>query len=370
MDSQHNKTCFFLGANSGDGFCSLYDGFVDCAHGDFLWVIKGGPGCGKSSFMRHIARTVENAGCEVEYILCSGDPDSLDGIYIPRLRTAYVDGTAPHVMETRLPGAGSLYLDLGAFYDADALTAWLDEIGELFGSYQALYARAYDLLAASARVRPDTLPGLWDNDLPQRIRRRALAAASREFAHAHGSGKVSRRFLSGITCRGGVFLWETVSHLCEKVYLLDNELGLAPIFLDTIRFAADEKGLDYILCPTPLQPDVTEALLIPGLKLAFVASSSGQTFKGPVYRHLRLDAMADRESFRKLRPEFRRQQHLRAELLRAATNALAGAKSLHDALESIYNPHVDFSGLYKLADEHGNYLLGQFNDSAAASVCS
>jgi len=97
MDSQHHKTCFFLGANSGDGFHSLYDSFVDCAEGDFLWVIKGGPGCGKSSFMRHIARAAENAGCEVEYILCSGDPDSLDGIYLRDLRTAYVDGTAPHV---------------------------------------------------------------------------------------------------------------------------------------------------------------------------------------------------------------------------------------------------------------------------------
>ena len=39
---------------------------------------------------------MEQAGLETEYILCSGDPDSLDGVHIPRLRTAIVDGTAPH----------------------------------------------------------------------------------------------------------------------------------------------------------------------------------------------------------------------------------------------------------------------------------
>ncbi len=42
---------FFLGANSKDGFYSLYGGFGS-APGDYLTVIKGGPGTGKSGFMR------------------------------------------------------------------------------------------------------------------------------------------------------------------------------------------------------------------------------------------------------------------------------------------------------------------------------
>ena len=36
------------------------------------------------------------AGETVEYILCSADPDSLDGVVLPRLGAALVDGTAPH----------------------------------------------------------------------------------------------------------------------------------------------------------------------------------------------------------------------------------------------------------------------------------
>lgn len=42
-------TRWFLGANSGNGFSSLYEGFCR-GDGDFLRVIKGGPGCGKSTF--------------------------------------------------------------------------------------------------------------------------------------------------------------------------------------------------------------------------------------------------------------------------------------------------------------------------------
>lgn len=88
------KTEFFLGANSGAGFYSLYDGF--CAgNGDFLHVIKGGPGTGKSGFMRRMGAAAEKAGLNVEYIVCSGDPGSLDGVYFPALHTGWVDGTAP-----------------------------------------------------------------------------------------------------------------------------------------------------------------------------------------------------------------------------------------------------------------------------------
>ena len=37
----------------------------------------------------------EEAGLETEYILCSGDPDSLDAVILPTKGVAVVDGTAP-----------------------------------------------------------------------------------------------------------------------------------------------------------------------------------------------------------------------------------------------------------------------------------
>ena len=71
--------------------------------------------------MRTIARDLEENGYAVEYILCSGDPDSLDGIFIPELKTGFVDGTAPHVIEPKYPAAAEQYINLGTFYDVKAL---------------------------------------------------------------------------------------------------------------------------------------------------------------------------------------------------------------------------------------------------------
>ena len=86
-------TQYFLGGNTVRGFVSFYSGFCREPE-DFLWVIKGGPGCGKSSFMKTIGRAAEEKGLDVEYVLCSGDPESVDGVYFPALHTGYADGTA------------------------------------------------------------------------------------------------------------------------------------------------------------------------------------------------------------------------------------------------------------------------------------
>ena len=98
-------TNFFVGANSGEGFQNLFPEMVDLEDTYDLMVLKGGPGVGKATFMREIGRSMEQAGTPVEYLWCSGDPDSLDGVVLPELRCAVVDGTAPHVMEPKYPAA-------------------------------------------------------------------------------------------------------------------------------------------------------------------------------------------------------------------------------------------------------------------------
>ena len=89
-------THFFAGANSGDGFQNLFSEIVDLEDTYDLMVLKGGPGVGKATFMREVGRSMEEAGTPVEYLWCSGDPDSLDGVVLPELRCAVVDGTSPH----------------------------------------------------------------------------------------------------------------------------------------------------------------------------------------------------------------------------------------------------------------------------------
>ncbi|MCT4621160.1 MAG: ATPase [Marinisporobacter sp.] len=84
----------FPGANTAKGFYSYYD-YIIGSDGKRLFIIKGGPGVGKSSFMKKIGYEMVNRGYDVEFHQCSSDNDSLDGIVIPDLKIAMIDGTAP-----------------------------------------------------------------------------------------------------------------------------------------------------------------------------------------------------------------------------------------------------------------------------------
>ena len=345
-------TKYFLGANSPVGFYSLYDSFVNFSEGDFLWTIKGGPGCGKSSFMRYIGAAAEDMGLDVEYIHCSGDPDSLDGVYIPSKHVAYVDGTAPHITEAQYPGAASLYLDLGRFYDREALKSKLKEIIDVNTKYKGLYAAAYSAIAASDAVNPRAVSKTIGKSERKAIRRRALGAAIREFSGIKKEGgDVKYRMLSAFTCQGKVFYSETVTTLCKRIYALDNEYGFAEIYLREIENEAYKRGLDVLICPDPMDPKTLEAVILPKLSLGFIARSE-EELGVKAHRHIRLDAMSDREVMRKKRAKVRTRAKFRDAILADAGESLAEAKALHDDLEAIYNPYVDFKGVYELADEH------------------
>lgn len=67
----------FAGANTSTGFRSFYN-FLIGSEAHRLIVLKGGPGVGKSTFIRHVADALIKSGYLVELFHCSSDPNSLD----------------------------------------------------------------------------------------------------------------------------------------------------------------------------------------------------------------------------------------------------------------------------------------------------
>lgn len=353
---------YFLGSNSPQGFYSLYDGFIDLESGDFLWVIKGGPGCGKSSFMKKIGKAAVEKGFETEYICCSGDPNSLDGVYIPELKTGYVDGTSPHVIEAVYPGSASMYLDLGAAFDTEKLSAQRGEISSLTQSYKQMYERAYAMISAAGDVSPKYYFARYCQAAAKAAADRASSTAVRELGRIPKQlperGRRKLRFVSAFTCQGRIVLTDTINTQCEKLFLLDNDYGLASEYLAVMAEEVAVRGLDAVLCPDPMFPDRLEALLLPGQGLGFVASETRSPIVEKPYRHVRLDALITREELRAVRTDMRASRRLYEQLMEEAHASLARAKAYHDDLERIYNPRVDFDYVYETADRHIAALFG------------
>ena len=339
---------FFLGANTGAGFVSLYSAFAAPEDGAFVWYIKGGPGNGKSTLMRRAAERAEEAGFAVESILCSGDPESLDGIYIPEKKLGYVDATSPHVQEPAVPGASGKYLDLGAFY-RPIPPEEAEKMRRLFAAYRREYARAYDMLHAARLVSPGGIPGILTAEAKARVRKRAEVFAEKAVHRSEAEEYEKRRFLLAYTCRGAVLLSATAASF-GRVYTLDNELGLADEFLQAVLERARSAGAARIVCPDPVDPEKLAALILPEDGLSLVAVSGDFRFDGKAARHFRLDTAAELSDAQ--RKEVRRAAALRRSLAAEACSALRRAKELHDELEAAYHPFVDFRALTRFEQKH------------------
>lgn len=93
MIKKDTQIKFFLGANTSRGFCSFFDE-LQCNDNWQTYILKGGPGTGKSSGLKRIAKEVGTA--ETEYIYCSSDPKSLDAVILHNKEVSIADGTSPH----------------------------------------------------------------------------------------------------------------------------------------------------------------------------------------------------------------------------------------------------------------------------------
>ena len=350
---------YFLGANSPQGFYSLYDQLISPERARAVYILKGGPGCGKSTLMRRVAARAEEAGTAAEYILCSGDPASLDAVVFPALNAALVDGTAPHVVEPKYPGVVERYVNLGECYDTAGLAPLRGEIMGCMSGYKGCYRRAYRCLDAAAQIRADLRAALATPALEARMEKRARGILEREVRRKKNAppGRVSQRFLSAVTHAGPMVLFDTVRAQCPRVYELSDSFALGHALLSYLLAGATAAGWDAVACPSPMAPERLEHLLLPELGLAFVTSTPALPWQGRPYRRLRLDAMADPELVRRSRPRLRYAKKGSAALVEEAVASLAQAKAMHDELEGLYNPHVDFQLVHQTADAIAGELL-------------
>ena len=62
-----------------------------------MYLIKSGPGCGKSTLMKRLAIKAEQKGEPIQRIHCASDPDSLDGVIFSTSVPPSWTPPAPHV---------------------------------------------------------------------------------------------------------------------------------------------------------------------------------------------------------------------------------------------------------------------------------
>lgn len=344
-----NEKHFYLGANTPDGFFSYYDSIVSQQEARKIYCIKGGPGTGKSSFMRKIAEKILSLGYDVEFIHCSSDDDSLDGIFVKRLKIAFLDGTAPHIVDPKNPGAVDKIINLGEFWDEEKMTGEKRGIIDTNREIGETFSRAYKYLAA-AKAFYDDINVINEKSYDRYERNLYVEKIIKdEFSHlciCPVVGNERKLFASAITPSGLKFRPQTLF----DGYRVKILKGFTGNVFNEISDAATKRGMDTEKFYCVMEPSKKcEHLLIPHLKLAFCTDNEFHNYSdGEIYEFSKKSLYQD---------ELEYDMQMYKNLISKAVETLSGAKKLHDDLEKFYIPNMNFKKIMSLCEKTIKQIL-------------
>lgn len=350
----------FPGNNTSAGFFSYYQYILPQSDAEHIFCIKGGPGVGKSTFMSAIAKALSESGVGVEYLHCSSDPDSLDGVLFPKLGVALVDGTAPHVIDPKNPGAVDEIVNLGEYWNLGGIKQNKKQIIDINAETGRLFSRAYRYLAAAKCVLDDITHICGSPETDFGARAQADMIIEKEMGKASASafqGKTRKMFASAITPSGIVHHIETLFDDTYKVYLITNTWGAGVnALLERIADDASAGGHDAEVYYCPMDPEgKIEHLIIPDLRLALLSENDYLTMS------VKPDCIIDLTQYNgKAEQGYDREDRRVSEkefdaLLTEAVFTLRRAKETHDELEKFYVPNMDFAKVERTRE----WILGR-----------
>ena len=336
---------FFLGSHSPQGFRGYFDALA--AQPDlWLYLIKAGPGCGKSTMMKRLAGAAEGL---VERIHCSSDPDSLDGVIFSSPRAAVLDATAPHAMDPAFPGAKESVVSLYHTLDSKKLRVCAQQIRDLFEQCRRHQAAAGRSIASASMLLAEqrAIANLCVDS--EKLHGYATRLAARCFPRTGNTGNEQIRVLSAVTPQGVVVWRNTVSALCSQITVFQDEYGAVTFpILEILRQTALDNGYTVYSCVCPLsEGGEVQHLLIPERGMAFVTSNRWHPMEYPGQKTVRCSRFWNTEQLRCHKNRLSLCQKTAAGLLDQAAASMQQAKLCHDELEKYYVNATDFAAVDK-----------------------
>lgn len=338
---------YFAGGNTARGFHNLYESNLQGL--DRLFILKGGPGTGKSSLMKKIGNEWVEKGFDIELLHCSSDNNSIDGVIIRALGVGIVDGTAPHVIEPKAPGAVEEYINLGEAWDRKALATQKEAIQKITTHIGESFQKAYATFKEALEIHDD-----WEKIYINSMDfKKADQLTNKLIDTFFGKMKLNKksdvrhRFLGAATPKGAVDFVPNLTEEISKRYFIKGRPGSGKsTLLKKLAVAAEERGVDAEVYHCGFDPHSLDMVIFRELGIAIFDSTAPHEYFPSrdgdeiidMYEILIEPGTDDiyAEIIERIQTRYKNK-------MTEATSYLARAKTLHDDLESIYVAAMDFS---------------------------
>ncbi|WP_455718481.1 PRK06851 family protein [Anaerosporobacter sp.] len=348
MSEKHYFAC----GNTSKGFQNMFESNLQGLKK--IYILKGGPGTGKSTLMNKVGKMYVDKGYDVEYIHCSSDPDSLDGVIVREISVGIVDGTAPHVIEPKVAGAVEEYVNLGEAWDIELLENKAGEIRKLQEQISTCYPKVYEAFAHALKIHDEWEKIYIDNmnfekadELTEKVCDMLLGSCEKQ-----ESGVTRHRFFGGSTPKGAMDYVENITSSCKKRYLIKGRPGSGKsTMLKKILRKAEGLGLEVEVYHCGFDPNSLDMILLPELELCifdstapheYVPSREGDTI---IDMYTELIKPNTDERYEGELNNIRKRYN---ETVAKGTSYLKKAKDLHDQLEHYYIAATNYNIIEKI----------------------
>lgn len=336
----------FPAGNTSKGFINYFKGIIpDWEENKRLYILKGGPGVGKNTFMKRLGDKAQEKGYEAEYFHCASDNDSLDAVRIPYLGLTLLDGTAPHIIDPVVPGAVDQIWNLGMFLNEDKLAERKEEIINISKAGSFSYERTFTYLEAAGILDKNTryiYRSGMDYGKLQNMVRKLLGPAPK--GNLNMKCDFRRLFSGAFTPSGLIDYTDTVMRE-TRIISLKGPSSVSAEFLKLCIQYAKDWGLHGEVFYSPLLPEEPAHFNIKDLGLSITTKPLVEE------EELSLDGCLDETLWGKYKETLVFQENQKNILLDAAVSSLKASKKLHDELEEIYSGCIDFDGVSEYTEK-------------------
>ncbi|TCK93479.1 hypothetical protein EDC19_1672 [Natranaerovirga hydrolytica] len=348
---------FFPGGNTSVGFYSYYDYIIN-KDANRIIILKGGPGTGKSSLMKKVAKELLEKGYDVEFHHCSSDSDSIDGLVVPQLNVAMVDGTAPHVIEPRFPGAVDEIINLGQYWNEENLVKNKASIIESIEKNGKFFKRAYYYFGAAKLIEEDTIWKHKEALNTKKINQYSMDIMNEIYPKTSSIerlGKERHLFGSAFTPKG--YIDFTLEHINKdyKIYYLMGAVGTGKSsVLKNIYEKAIALGFDVEVMHTPLIPEKIMTVIIKPLKIVV---STSDLVKDCCDQIIDTNAFLNKKHLEGYTQDIEDNKKIFDDLIKIGMNNITRAKENHDKIEGYYISNMDFNPYNDIKDYIVNKMI-------------
>lgn len=343
---------FLLGSNTKRGFIPLFDELRDPVNSKRLYIIKGGPGSGKSSLMKRVIKSLEERNDSLEFIHCASDPSSLDAFIDYDAGIAIVDGTAPHIMDPRYPGAYDVIINMADCWDDSVLINKKSKIIQLSYTIANCHQMATACISAATALLDNNIQ-ISKSYVNQTIVNDFIHKILKEIKGAK-AGKEKKRLLSAVSVGKTVFFSETIKALSTIIYTIPDMWGAASsLILSELHHTALSLGIEHITCYCSIRtPEKIDHIIFPSVGIT-VTTVNDFHWLNNTNQHIVEDL--EKPIKKSELEQMSLHLHKAKELIDMASNHIERAKLLHDDLEAFYVNAMDFSNVddiyYKILNE-------------------